>query len=579
MPDAPRSKFSPASQAFADALHELLQDRAHIRHPETGKRRWTPTALADELRVDATLVRRWLRGVSVPPLSRPYVARIADILALSADERRRLEMALMTAHGSPEHAATSRARETGTTAVGRLTTSLTNFEQPSEAAAGFAPTVSSLSDTGDLPKSGEVIRDPSQVIWVCIQLFLAAAAKPQKKLRKESRNHPQSTEQLASGTIYLTYHGAQSLVGAEQMSLWWTQALCAALEEGWGLWHALRLDRTNPSRTIEIVESMLAYLVLSNGHIPYYRYDPLDVPYDIVLVPGIGAVICFATQSSSQVDSALFVSEPEQLALLEAHVRLLCASSTPLLRRIVHAADAKDRPFTQALAEIEQYAGGLDIVKPDGLGALTRPPSFYNEQSIFMRDLSPEARRTRIAHMSARWKAFERHAHDYPYRVICTKRAVLRYARTRVLARDDTDLAWTGKAQVWPSWQDVREHLKRAVQILEDRTLRYELALLDDDEADLIGTSQWEVAGDHRVLLEIFPKKVGDRPDEKAEATDLKEVDLEIAEPTIVRAFRDYFNQLWNQIRPSNRDKDENVKWLQRRIAELEHEHPEVLNN
>jgi hypothetical protein len=169
--------------------------------------------------------------------------------------------------------------------------------------------------------------------------------------------------------------------------------------------------------------------------------------------------------------------------------------------------------------------------------------------------------------MNTRWQAFEAHIEHFPYRDICSKRAVARYINDGTFARDDSDLAGRGDAALRATPELRLLHLRHTVELLHTHK-NFEIAMIDDDEErTMIGMSQWGVFADQGVLLEVFRRK---------NDGGFEEIDIEIKEPVIVRAFRGYFDVLWEQIRSINRDKDEVIMWLRQQIMKLVNQYPEL---
>src|SRR5262249_48844978 len=106
------------TESFGTVLRDLL--RRHDRARGTGPR-LTAATLAARLRVDASLVRRWLRGERVPPVRSGRVGQIAEVLQLSPEERRRLDTAHLYALSLLARGATlPQAREERAAGVARV---------------------------------------------------------------------------------------------------------------------------------------------------------------------------------------------------------------------------------------------------------------------------------------------------------------------------------------------------------------------------------------------------------------------------------------------------------------------------
>ena len=157
-----------------------------------------------------------------------------------------------------------------------------------------------------------------------------------------------------------------------------------------------------------------------------------------------------------------------------------------------------------------------------------------------------------IENQRRRFAAFQTNVVSYPYRDICSKRAIEQLVSSGELPRDDRAIGFL------PSPQARREHLQHIIYLLKTYD-QYQLAVLDPIEtAHIPIEADWTVNGASNVTIIVCaPDSTG------------KEIlqGLPISEPTIVRAFHDYFEAAWRQVNPPNKDKRYVIQWMEQQTA------------
>jgi hypothetical protein len=205
--------------------------------------------------------------------------------------------------------------------------------------------------------------------------------------------------------------------------------------------------------------------------------------------------------------------------------------------------------FSVALTRVEKQEGDRYLVM-DGLSESTIPLSIHDERATVLRELlrqhsHPGAREDAqfvdqiLANRKERDEGIAQYLRRFRYRDICPKRALLRLVSDGIYSLDDSLLQvaarWLSPEQIETVKMTIPQriaHLEALVERL--RTHRhYELILLEDEEAAICRTYYLAKAR-YAVLLEYWRP----RPDGTKE-----QVDIEINEPAIVRAF--YDNPLW----------------------------------
>ena len=284
-------------------------------------------------------------------------------------------------------------------------------------------------------------------------------------------------------------------------------------------------------------------LLGARGAYSVRRFSPLGSPTppsDFLTIPGRLAVQFFATEQSGYVDAAIFLDDPEQVAVLTTHCQRLAAQTTPLLEAFL---PGTLRPY-EVITEVEEELGNRLLVQQE-LSALTRPDSWLHRDSRWARthqERGLDAQKL-IDLYRRRRRAMEVQVQRYHFRDTCSQTAIERLSKAGEYARNGENLS------------EQREHLKQVIWVLE--TYRnYEIALADSTEEKLVSTAFWAVKAGQAVLMEIPGPIIDDRP-----AWTL----LKLVDPLVTDAFRQYFLDRWGNI--GLKDKGALIPWLRQRIA------------
>ena len=366
---------------------------------------------------------------------------------------------------------------------------------------------------------------------------------------------PRSLEQ----TIQLTWQGEGALdpfnppFGTD-----WVYEMRGALARGWKVKQIWRLNR-DISRSVTLVQTMLD-LVGAGAYESFFipKHETLQTPYDMLIVPDHAAALFFATADGSTVDSAVVTHDPAQIALFSAHFDLLAKSAQPLMesypRRLVGL-------FDKVQAESELRSPGRLFVKYSP-SVMTEPADFNTETSFMAERLremgfSGAALTHRLERRRERLMALLAHAETTDCRDICTMQSI----------EDIVKHGWyLENAQIRPTKgapvAERRQHLENAIAVLE-RYPHFQLALLDEDEARELKVTRetmWEILGGQRVLINACSIDSDDQP---------VYMDITLDEPSIVAAFVNYYESLWQRIAQEHRDKEWVIAWLKKRLRDI----------
>lgn len=514
---------------FGDCLAQLVD--------KYGWKRSQFVKALGEQGIHPTQVRRWLRNERTPKLNSGYREMIAELLEVSEADRERLRAAQV--ESLQERAGVARTRDQREPyrvpeATGR---------QPGR------PERVGIPSALDRPVQELVSRgilDRCHLFKTARELIAAVPVPPPNHNRE----------------VLLMNQGEDPFDGLLGGSASSPPVLRAVLEKGYDVTHLVR-PASDARRSVIFVEWMLRLLATAGRYRPYYfpEYGARRNPYAILIVPGTGAIIGFATDRPDIIDAGLLLTDPQQVQVARAHLAMLKGQANPLLE--THSSGRFTLECLEAAVRTEEREGDNFCCMP-ALDSCTQPYSWLGGDSNWARsvmarnidlDLMINLQRRRL-------NAFYRQVERYRFWQICPKSAILRFVREGEGAPFDP------YGQVTP--EDRLERLQNVIALL-DSFDNYRLALVSEaEERSYLSATcwrlKWGVKGDHSVLLEPWSPGENDVDREQM---------LEVLEPVICRAFRDHFLDLFeNRISPVSKDKREvrlflktQIDWLRECVA------------
>jgi transcriptional regulator with XRE-family HTH domain len=522
-------------QSFGRCLERLLEVKG-----------WSVPELAEKLNVGPSLVYQWRRNERTPQLHTTYIAQIAQHLELTAEEHAALQGSQVFSLRAPRaqvplhHAARHHAAQAEMHRVLGYTPSADAVPGPPE--EGGAPlTDMEFHHPRGSGVSHGVVRGWADMVQEALALIDQAPAPldPQKN------------------TLLISTFAQASWVQAERYNHTGQEVLRRACARGWQVCHVWRLTK-EVRRTIGVVRMVLDMAGTGQYRVLYLpTYEMLQPAYDLLVVPGVGAMVYFSTEDGSGLDGALVLHEREQVDLLWAHFQQIAAQARPLLQVFL----GEEEPlFAQTIAETYERSGGRALVK-DGLSFVTEPASWSRENSAwaYRTGKTGSALAALIEHRQRHQAAFERHVRTYLYRDVCPMRAVHELVEA---GRYMPTAMATAKSMLAAPLEDRIEHLENTIAVLRAHQ-HYELALIDtheEQDTSLLPSRFWEVAGGMRVFTNMRVLDTYRRP---------VSAGVMIYEATVVGAFQQHFDDVWARISPRNKDKEYVLWWLERQLDHL----------
>ncbi|HEX2923065.1 MAG TPA: hypothetical protein VHS28_03445, partial [Chloroflexota bacterium] len=337
---------------FGDCLAELTKERG-----------WARSELVHALRregVNSSLVYRWLRNERTPKLYSGDRERIAACLRLSQGDYERLRQAQVESLEGRENPSKA-------SAIQEI--------QPPSASTGYRQGPQPNSDpthNGQLHAKRLVpgaIRGQDAVLETAIALIEAAPAPPSPSRRG----------------ILLTHMGRGVIDPFGDHLNWWLSTLRNTLQNGYDVSHLVTIEGT-AAWSRHMVQHLLRLTGSVGSYQPRYflQYGSLQHPFEMLIVPEVGAMIALSTGHDRQVDSALLLRDPQEVELLRAHFGALANDTRPLTN-VFSTPEDKHR-FVDTLLQVEEREGET-FLAAGGPCLHTAPYSWFQEGSTWARNL------------------------------------------------------------------------------------------------------------------------------------------------------------------------------------------------
>lgn len=525
--------------------------------------------LSKAINVDCSLVNRWIHGKRIPSYSTAYIESIAEYLSRNIQNsyqmQRLQELFLRTCDNMGDGDSTKDKikkallesqgysieckkdlREYKSHATGKDPTSeCMNSHTLHSVQENALPGEAAVCSTGHpipcihLSSEDKIIMGHENVLQASLSLMEAAADRKCKN----------------NGPIYISLNNDINIIHRRDDVARWTTAVLKAIRNGWNILFFLRLTN-NIDRIIKCIDFARPLIETGNFH-PYYfkKYDIYTTGKESLVVPGIGALSCFTSQPHSGIDCAFYFKNQAAVDILRNYFHVWIASSAqPLVK---YFASNRNIDYGDCLVKTEESMGKRFLYKNE-FSILTLPEHLY-KKFLKKKKLSADGMLKALNFYTKRLSAFLSNLQYFEYKDIYMLDSIHNLVKYKQLYF----YSYTGMDRMALEDQDIIEHLQNMIALLE-RYDNYHIAFTHPSEDIGNHTNFYYVVKERQaVMLEAF------KP-----LNDLPEVRLSIEEPMLVKAFEEYFQEIWEQIAPVNKEKKEVIQWLQNHIDTLKHHLP-----
>lgn len=385
----------------------------------------------------------------------------------------------------------------------------------------------------NLSSEDKVIIGSKNVLSACITLLETAANQ------KCSNNN----------TIYISFNNEVDITSHYDNGLiHWRNAVLKAIDNGWNILFLLRLNN-NINRTMGFIN--FAQPLINTGKFnPYYykKYDIFTTGKELIVVPEVGALFCLPSKLYSGIDRAFYFKNKVAVDIFKNYFSIILENlAQPLVKYYTWDNTIE---YSHCLAENEGSIGNRFMYKYD-FSVLTLPENLY-AKLLQRKNLSQDKILVELEVYKRRMNAFLSNIHHCEYKDICSIDSIKNLVKHKQLCL----YCHTGFEIMDLEVQDVIDHLKNIINLLETYD-NYNIAFMLQNHDNTIRYFNYYCIVKERqaVMLESHePSKI------------IPQVRLSIREPMLVKAFEEYFNEMWEHIAPVNKDKKEVINWIQSQI-------------
>jgi len=510
--------------------------------------------LAREINIDSSLIYKWLRNERVPPYDSLYIDLILNFLSkkLIYPFQKKSVIEILSNYGI---ALSDASDETIINSLRRiLENSQANsiklhkkIKNEHKLKATTTAGTAGLTGRPGLTGNEKIFCgfDNVQIVKGSLEVIHSAA-----DLLTRTPKAPPVNEK----TILITFNNDLRLqLFTREIYRTCIKTLHDLLSNGWKCILHTMFDG-NTDRTIKIIEGILSLLTTGNLSVYYYprQLYEHEKETELCIIPQNGALLSFPTQTNDQIDSAFLFRSNSSIEILSSRFFKNLDSAKPLLKPFP---SQKSVEFQHAFADNEEAPGEKYVFK-GGLSTLTLPLDLYEKYLKLNGIANQELSHRKYLH-KRRIDAFKEHVKHYKFRDICFVESVVDLVENRKYSYDEKYIIRNHT----PQNSDIAYQLEYLAGLLETYD-NYNVAFVSKKHFLHMNNINWMVKSNSCVLIESG-LNIG---------TDYLDSDKNflISEKSVVNAFHDYFNILWDSIPDENKDKKNSIDWLRSLIKKYD---------
>lgn len=329
----------------------------------------------------------------------------------------------------------------------------------------------------------------------------------------------------------------------EETNVEWNNTLLEVQKKGWCINKLISINE-NKNRNIKIIDELLQNIETKK----YNAYHLNNYNYffhfrEVILVPTIGVLLCLCGNDFDKIDNAFLFTDEQALKAFDLVSKQCLTKAVPL---ISSSYSNKDINSLIEVLTYEEFNGNRYSFNCF-MNYLTTPFKFYQKHLSSSIPNLPKMDLNKLVFYNKKLKeAFKFQVDCYNFDNIYSKKsieAIVKYCKYNC-------------DNFTPS--DGIEILEYFIYLLETYE-NFNIAYSNDNNLNNLNNFAWIVVESNAVIINNLAKR----------SENNNKVYVSITEPNIVNAFTDYFQQLWRNIAPMNKDKKSVIAWLKIEIKSL----------
>ncbi len=522
---------------FSECLNELMR-AADLKNSK----------LAKAINVDASLIYKWLNNKSIPPYNSQHIDLIVNQVIKNTNnsyqsknindfikknlkgcseitEKNKLEL-LKKLLIESQGCSIEKKKRTKKLSMSAPNTKAYTIESKLNINTS-APSLISQSTSQDTITDLHIITGQESVLNSILQLLEAAS----------------TINIIPTEPIMLTFLTEMNkLSHYPNFNKRWKEALCKLTRKGWNIIYLVHIN-SNDNRNFKIIEDMLIPISTGRYQVYYKSGNDCSLPFEIVFVPQVGSLFSISSVDKHQIDSAFLTKSEEALNVTRGYFYQLLASSTPLLKSYF---SNRNMGFLNFYSETEDILGNRYTLIRE-LSTLSIPSELY-EQYLKRINLKDEEIANELIFHRQRIKTFEFQAKHYKFRDIISDTCIDSLIKKKRYSYLDKNYACNN---IVLTNDDIIKHLANIIKLLENYE-NYEIGLLNKRLLRSLPITNWMVKENSSVgLISYDSENLDFSINEPISQT---QRGFKVSQPNIIKAFENYFDNLWNQIQPNKKD-------------------------
>lgn len=500
--------------------------------------------LSKAINVDSSLVNRWVNGKRVPGYSSLHIQSIAEYFAkniLNSLQVQRLNELFLRVCGNHEFTGDQKEKITKILLEAQgFSIECKRKEQKQSKQSNSQQLY--CQNINELTPS-VVLSSADKIIFTTEDIFSAAVSLLEIAARQKCG---------INNTIYITYNSDLDIVNRDLIRCL-RNALLKVINNGWNVILLLRLNN-NTNRMIRLI-NFAKPLIKTGRFNPYYinKYDTSASSKENLTIPGIGVLSCFSTKSNSEINCAFYLRNKFAVKVFTDYYQIVLADYAQPLTKYYSPENSID--FGYGLIKSEENIGDRFLYKYCA-GLLTLPENLYIKL-LKKKEFSNDEMLTALDFYRKRLDSFLANIQNYQYYDIYSADSIKDLIKNRQLHIYSSSGIELSDLEV----QDVLALLRNVITLLKTYH-NYHIAFItrNIDTESTVDSGYYCVVKERQAVFVEIPKLSNVKP----------AVRLSIVEPMLVKTFGEYFKEIWEQIAPVNKNKQEIIEWLQSQINLLE---------
>lgn len=486
--------------------------------------------LSKAINVDNSLVNRWVHGKRIPSYGTAYINSIAEYLSKNIHntfQMKRLNELLLSICKDSDLRCSNEEK------IKKILLEAQGYSIECKKKQGKEIKKQTYNKSVALSNDDKIIFGADDIFSAGISLLkIAASQRPR-----------------GNNTIYVTYNNEIKLTSKlNNRLIHYEKDLLQALNNGWQVFFLLRLNN-NIDRIKKLIALVLPFLKTGKFYLYYYdKYGVLAEAKETYVVSGLGALSCISTKSSEEVDCAFYFKSRPAIDALRNYLEVLLKTyAKPLVNFYPPDLNIKHSYF---LTKIEESIGNCYMYKPD-LNISLIPEQLY-KKLINSVKLSYNEEQIALKLYQAQLKTFLINIHNYEYKEIY----LVNFIERLIIHQQLYFYCYPEVKVINLEFQDVIEILENTITLLRTYN-NYYIAFISQKADSNVNLDDFFCVIKERkaVFYEIY----------ESSTRNLK-MQITIEEPMVIKAFEDYFKDIWEQIAPINKEKKEIIAWIQNQI-------------